>query len=76
MPKAVAGETLYTIPELQELLGLSDRSLRAYFREGRLKGRKIGKSWHITEEHLRAFLRSTEQEPDEPSTSVKAQLQK
>jgi len=72
MPKDIAGETLYTIPELQEMLGLSDRTLRAYFREGRLKGRKIGKNWHITEEHLKAFLRGTEREPEEPPTSVKS----
>lgn len=62
MPKEIAGETLYTIPELQEMLGLSDRSLRQYFREGRLKGRKIGKAWHITEKHLKEFLRGTEEE--------------
>jgi len=59
MPKHIAGETLYTVPELQKLLGLSDRSIRRYFREGRLKGRKIGRSWHITERALQDFLRGT-----------------
>lgn len=62
MPKHIAGETLYTIPELQELLGLSDRTLRQYFREGQLKGRKIGKSWHITEQALQQYLRGTVEE--------------
>ena len=65
MPKHIAGETLYTVPELQELLGLSDRSIRKYFREGRLKGRKIGRSWHITEKALQDFLGGTGAPADE-----------
>src|SRR5438874_608673 len=58
MPKDVAGDTLYTLEEVAEALGLPGSTLRLYARDGRIKARKIGKAWHVTEAALKAFLQS------------------
>lgn len=47
---------LYTLKELEELLSTSYRTLLNYIKEGKLKAVKIGKSWRVTEENLKAFL--------------------
>ncbi len=58
MPKDVAGDTLYTLDEVAEALGLPSSTLRLYARDGRIKARKIGKAWHVTEAALKSFLQS------------------
>ncbi len=56
MPKQIGGIRLYSIKDLHEALGVNQRTLRAWFNSGRLRGVKIGTRWHITEENLRKFL--------------------
>jgi hypothetical protein len=36
-------------------------TLRAYLREGRLKGRKLGVSWFVTENSIREYFEESEQ---------------
>lgn len=60
MTRQVAGETLYNVKELQELLGISARTVRQYFRDGKFKGRKIAREWYITETVLQEYLRGGE----------------
>lgn len=56
--------TVYTVDDIAELLQVSQRTVYDYLRSGKLKGKKIGKSWKVTEEALRAFL-EPEDNPEE-----------
>lgn len=56
MPKKIGSLTLYSVDDLHELLGISKMTLRAYLREGRLKGRKMGVQWFVTEEAIRDYF--------------------
>ena len=48
---------IYTVPELWELLQLKPQRVRKYLREGKIKGRKAGTKWIVTDEALKEFLR-------------------
>ncbi|WP_421773360.1 helix-turn-helix domain-containing protein [Gracilimonas sp.] len=63
MPKTVGDLTLYSVDDLHEQLGISKMTLRTYLREGRIRGRKLGVSWYVTEEAIREYFN----EPQEPS---------
>lgn len=56
MPKQIGSLTLYSVDDLHEKLGISKLTLRNYFKEGKLKGRKLGVSWYITEESLKDYF--------------------
>ena len=71
MPKKIGSLTLYSVDDLHELLGLSKMTIRAYFREGKLRGKKLGVQWYVTEEAIRDYF----DEPDEkPLVSKKRSL--
>ncbi|MBO6622449.1 MAG: helix-turn-helix domain-containing protein [Balneola sp.] len=67
MPRKIGSLTLYSIDDLHEMLGISKMTLRAYLREGRLKGRKLGVSWFVTENAIREYF----EEEEAPSTVSK-----
>jgi len=62
MPKKVGDLTLYSVDDLHDLLDISKMTLRTYLREGRLRGRKLGVSWYVTEEAIREYF-------DEPQSA-------
>jgi len=66
MPKKIGGLTLYSVDDLHKQLGLSKLTIRAYLRDGRLKGRKLGVQWFVTEEAIREYFEQPE--PQEPKT--------
>lgn len=45
--------TLYTIEEAIEKIHLSYQTMRNYLASGKLKGRKVGRKWYVTEESLK-----------------------
>lgn len=47
---------LYTLTELEPVLGVTHRTLQSYIKDGRLKGVKLGGKWKVTEESLQKFL--------------------
>lgn len=49
-------DKFYTIAELEEILKLSDVTIRRYIRLGKLKTQKLGRQHRITESSLKAFL--------------------
>ncbi len=61
MSKKIGSLTLYSVDDLHELLGISKMTLRAYLREGRLKGRKLGVQWYVTEESIRNYFAEEEE---------------
>lgn len=62
MPKQIGNLTLYSVDDLHEQLGLSKMTIRAYLREGKIRARKLGVKWYVTEEALREYF-------DAPSNS-------
>lgn len=65
MPKKIGSLTLYSVDDLHEQLGMSKMTIRAYLREGRIRGKKLGVQWYVTEEAIREYF----EEPDEAVTS-------
>ena len=51
---------LYTLTELEPILGVTHRTLQTYIKDGRLKGVKIGGKWKISEETLKKFINGEE----------------
>lgn len=51
---------LYTLTELEPVLGVTHRTLQTYVKTGRLKAVKIGHRWRVTQENLDAFLNGAE----------------
>ncbi|SMO61135.1 helix-turn-helix domain-containing protein [Gracilimonas mengyeensis] len=72
MPKKIGDLTLYTVDDLHDILGISKMTLRTYLREGRLRGRKLGVSWYVTEEAIREYF----DEPTEETSSPKKKKSK
>lgn len=47
----------YTAEEVADILKLDIVTVRRYLSLGDMKGAKIGKSWRITEEDLKEFIK-------------------
>lgn len=47
---------LYTLTEVEPILGVTHRTLLDYVNKGKLKAAKIGGKWKVSEENLRAFI--------------------
>jgi hypothetical protein len=56
MPKKIGNLTLFSVDDLHRELGLSKMTIRNYLKSGRLKGRKLGVAWYVTEEALREYF--------------------
>ena len=57
MTTKIEGVTLYTIPEAAEKLGVSQNTIRAYIKSGKLKGHKVGRPIFITEKDIKRALK-------------------
>lgn len=49
---------VYDLKDLSKKLKISIRTLRKYIKAGKLKGKKIGRAYYVTEPNLMAFLDS------------------
>jgi predicted site-specific integrase-resolvase len=47
---------LYSVKDLEPVLGRSAQTIKAYLRAGKLKGAIVAGQWKVTEEALREFL--------------------
>ena len=56
--------SIYTVEDLAETLSISTKTIKQYLREGRLRGRKIGKRWYIAGEAVQEYFRQAPS-PDE-----------
>jgi hypothetical protein len=54
--KKIGNIKMYDSKDLSQLLGLSEQSVRMYFRKGILKGKKIGTQWHASNKDLKQYL--------------------
>lgn len=53
--------TLFTVEELAETLGVQERTIRDYLRDGKLKGRKMAGRWYVTESSLKEYFEGAEE---------------
>ena len=72
MPKQIGNLILYSIDDLHEKLGVSKLTLRSYLRTGRIRGRKLGVSWYVTEESLQEYFNAPERQPREVDRANKS----
>lgn len=59
MGTIIEGIKFYTIPEVAQALQVTPQTIRAYLKQGRLKGTRIGRPILITENNLREFLQAS-----------------
>jgi excisionase family DNA binding protein len=52
---------VYSVVDLSEMLQVSEKTIRRYIKDGRLKGKKIARKWLIHEDAVRQFLGVSEQ---------------
>ncbi len=60
MATVIEGIKFYTIPETAQALRVTPQTVRAYIKQGKLKGQRIGRPILITENNLKEFLQATE----------------
>ena len=64
MPKKIGNLTLYSVDDLHEMLGISKLTLRTYLREGRIRARKLGVSWYVTEDAIKEYFDAPQPKPE------------
>lgn len=71
MPKKIGSLTLYSVDDLHELLGMSKMTIRAYLRDGKIKARKLGVQWYVTEDAIRDYFEQPEAVSEKPAARQK-----
>ncbi len=46
----------YDVQEIARIFDMTPQSIRKFFKTGRIKARKFGTRWYVTEEAMREFL--------------------
>lgn len=59
MATVIEGIKFYTIPETAQALRVTPQTIRAWIKQGKLKGQRIGRPILITENNLREFLQES-----------------
>ena len=59
MATVIEGIKFYTIQETAEALNVTPQTVRAYIKQGRLKGQRIGRPILITENNLKEFIQES-----------------
>ena len=60
-PIKIGDTTFYSVVALSKKLGVSLTTLRGFIKSGKLKGKKIGGTWLVTETNLKKFLGNGEE---------------
>ncbi len=56
MPTTIEHVTLYSVPDLSQMLNVTTVSVRNYIKQGHLKGQKVMGRWFVSEEEVREFF--------------------
>ena len=76
MVKEVAGLKMYSLADVSQELGLTERTVRGWFMQGKLRGVKLGKEWFISETNLRKFLNAEDEGYAQGQPDVKKHFSK
>ena len=58
MPTTIEDVTLYSVPDLSQMLNVTNVSIRNYIKQGHLKGQKVMGRWFVSEQELSDFLKA------------------
>lgn len=64
MPVIIGDIKLFSLDDLSETLGVTTVTLRSYIAKEKIKARKMGGKWFVSEDSLREYFNSFEK-PDE-----------
>lgn len=53
----------YDVQEIAKIFDMTPQSIRKFFKQGRIKARKFGTRWYVTEEAMREYLLGYDNEP-------------
>lgn len=56
MPTIIEDVTLYSVPEVSQMLNVTTVSIRNYIKKGYLNGQKVMGRWVVLEEELEEFM--------------------
>ena len=59
----------YDVQEIAKMFDMTPQSIRRFLREGRIKARKFGTRWYVTEEAMREYLLGHDNEPKKEGTN-------
>lgn len=59
MAKVILGETMYTMQEVADMLGVTTRTVITYLQKKRIIAQKIGGRWLFTEDNVKDFLQGS-----------------
>jgi excisionase family DNA binding protein len=59
MPTIIENIKFYTIQETAEALKVTPQTIRAWLKQGKLKGVRVGRPILITEKNIKEFLQAT-----------------
>ena len=54
--ESLSSFTVYTLTELEPVLGVTHRTLLQYVKDGKLQAVKIGGKWKVSGENLKKFI--------------------
>lgn len=56
MNRKIDDDTLYDVPGLAKILGVSEKTVRKMLGDRQLKGKKLGRKWYVTGSVIRAHF--------------------
>jgi excisionase family DNA binding protein len=59
MPTEIEGIKFYNVPEVAKALQVTPQTVRAYIKQNKIKGQRIGRPLLIAERSLKEFLTAT-----------------
>lgn len=64
-------EKFYTVDEISNILGMHQKTIQRYIREGKLRAVKVGKAWRISGHDLSRFMESNKKFADDKAGEEK-----
>ena len=64
-------EKFYTVDEISNILGMHQKTIQRYIREGKLRAAKVGKAWRISGHDLSRFMESNKKFSEDKVDSEK-----
>lgn len=65
-------ESYYSVDKIAVMLGMHAKTVQRYIREGKLKARKVGKSWRVTGHDLSVFTEGEVKDRPQANVTVSA----
>lgn len=64
MSAKIDDDTIYDVPALARMLGVTEKTIRKLLGDGALKGKKLGRKWYITGAVIKSYFAEEKQTGD------------